>query len=253
MNMTRKRSADSTGSEDSKTQPGQASARVRRGLPTGRACVGAVLVTTAAAGVLFAHRSASQPPSSRYLVATQPIASGQIIRAQDLGSIAIDLPSELDAIPAAQASKLIGRVASTAVSRSELLRPGDALAAGRFVDPTAIEVSLDLPPAQALQGMLQQGSIVDVLATDPEPDPSTGLATTVLATAVRVSSVGEGNNADGSDASGSGESSSGIGASGQVRVVLSVSGNETATQLVDAARRAEITLVLPSPIAQAET
>jgi Flp pilus assembly protein CpaB len=208
-----------------------------------------MLVTIAAAGVLFAHRSASAPPRSRYLVATQSIQSGQVIRAEDLGSIAIDLPSQLDAVPANQANKLIGRVAGNSLSPSELLRADDALDAGRFVDPTAIEVALELPPAQALMGIVQQGSFVDVLATDPEPDPNTGSATTVLATRVRVSAVGDGSSPDGGSAEESG-GASGIGVSGQLRVVLSVSGPEIATQLVDAARRAEITLVLPSPIEQ---
>ncbi len=250
--MSRTRSADSTSPVDSQTAPTQATARLRRSLPSGRACVGAMLVTIAAAGVLFAHRSASAPPSSRYLVATQSIQSGQVIGAEDLGSIAIDLPSQLDAVPAAQANKLIGRVARNSLSTSELLRLDDALDAGRFVDPTSVEVSLELPPAQALQGIVQQGSFVDVLATDPEPDPNTGSATTVLATRVRVSSVGDGSSPAGGSAEGSGGGASGIGVSGQLRVVLSVSGSEIATQLVDAARRAEITLVLPSPIEQGE-
>ncbi|GEM_PF-1395828 len=251
--MSRTTSADSATRADSQTPPTQARARLKRNLPSGRACVGAVLVTLAATGVLFAHRSASQPPTSRYLVATHSIRSGQIITAQDLGSIAVDLPSQLTAIPASQADNLIGRVASTSISPSQLLRPEDALAVGRFIDPTAIEVSLELPPAQALQGLLQQGSLVDILATDPEPDPNTGLATTVLATGVRVSAVGDPNTPDGSSQDASSESSAGIGASGQLRVVVSVSGPETATLLVDAARRAEITLVLPRPLEQART
>ena len=252
--MSRSRSTESATHADSQNSPAQATARLRRGLPSGRACVGAILVTISAAGVLFAHRSASQPPSSRYLVATQAIQSGEIIRAQDLGSIALDLPNELEAIPAAQADKLIGRVSSSSISRSELLRPDDALAAGRFIDPEAVEVSLELPPAQALQGILRRGSLVDVLATDPEPDPSTGLATTVLATGVRVSSIGDGTAPEQAAAEGEEASASaGIGVSGQLRVVLSVSGPDLATQLVDAARRAEITLVLPRPIEEART
>ena len=193
--MSRTRPADSTAPVDSQTASPQATARLRRSLPSGRACVGAMLVTIAAAGVLFAHRSASAPPSSRYLVATKSIQSGQVIQAEDLGSIAIDLPRQLDAVPANQANKLIGRVAGNSLSPSEL-------------------------------------------------------ATTVLAARVLVSSVGDGSSPDGGSAEDSGGGASGIGVSGQLRVVLSVSGSEIATQLVDAARRAEITLVLPSPIEQ---
>ncbi|MEX0767348.1 MAG: RcpC/CpaB family pilus assembly protein [Microthrixaceae bacterium] len=251
--MRPNRSADSAQGAEAQTAQAQATSLLKRNLPSGRACVGAVLVTVAATGVLFAHRSATQPPTSRYLVATQLIRSGQIISAQDLGSIAVDLPAELKAIPASQADTLIGRVASTSIAASQLLRPEDALESGRFLDPTAIEVALELPPAQALQGLLQQGSLVDVLATDPEPDPNTGLATTVLATGVRVSAVGNPSSPDAGSQDANGEGASGIGAGGQLRIVLSVSGPETATVLVDAARRAEITLVLPRPLEQART
>ena len=207
-------------------------ARLAGRLPTGRAVVGGLLVTLAAAGVLVAHRSASQPPTTRYVVATRAVAAGATVGTDDLGTIAIELPGEISAVPSSEASDLIGRVAATALEPLELVRPGDVLSAGRFTDPESVEVSLELPPARALEGIIRTGSRVDVLVTDPDGD-----STSVLATGVRVTSTG-------SEAEGGG---GGIGDSGSIRVLLSVSDSAQATALVDASLRSDITLVLPRP------
>ena len=210
----------------------RARARLAGRLPTGRAVVGGLLVTLAAAGVLVAHRSASQPPTTRYVVATRAVAAGATVGTDDLGTIAIELPGEISAVPSSEASDLIGRVAATALEPLELVRPGDVLSAGRFTDPESVEVSLELPPARALEGIIRTGSRVDVLVTDPDGD-----STSVLATGVRVTSTG-------SDTEGGG---GGIGDSGSIRVLLSVSDTAQATALVDASLRSDITLVLPRP------
>ena len=204
--------------------------RLVRRLPTSRAVVGGLLVALAAAGVLVAHRGASRPPTSRYVVATHSIAAGQTLRADDLGTIAVDLPREVSAVPAADATDLVGRVAAASIEPMELLGPGDVMAPGRFTDPDAVEVALELPPARALDGIIRAGSRVDVLSTDPDGD-----TTTVLATSVRVTSARDDDERDG------------IGSSGSVRVLLSVSGRTEATALVDATLRSDITLVLPRP------
>jgi hypothetical protein len=164
------------------------------------------------------------------VIATRQVAIGQTIAASDLGTVAADLPSEVGAIAAEEADALVGRVADTSIEPLELLRHSDVLAEGRFVDADSIEVALELPPARALQGIIGAGSVVDVFSTDPD-----GAATTVLASGVRVVRVGDGSEDDG------------IGASGAVRVLVSVSGSDNATRLVDASLRSDVTLVLPRP------
>ncbi len=197
--------------------------------PSGRAFVGAALIVVAAAGVLVAHRSASQPPTERYVVAVHAIGAGSELRAEDLGTVAMDLPRGVAAVAEADAEQLIGRVATTGIAADELLRPSDTYDTGRFTSPNTVEVAVDLPAANALHGVIGAGSLVDVLRTDPDQ------ATTVrLASGVRVSAIDQGDE-------------SGIGADGTVRVLLSVTGVDAATSLVDAARRAELTLVLPRP------
>ena len=206
--------------------------RTRRGrhrLPSGRAVVGAALIVLAAIGVLVAHRTATRAPTERYVIAVRPIAAGAELRAEDLGTIALDLPGKVVAVPEHRATELVGTVATTAVLADELLRPSDTFDPGRFATADTIEVAVDLPAANALQGVIGAGSVVDVLRTDPAE------ATTVrLASGVRVSSIDTGEDAA-------------IGADGSVRVLLAVTGTDAATALVDAARRAELTLVLPRP------
>ena len=198
-------------------------------LPTGRAVVGACLIVVAASGVLIAHRSASRPALDRYVVAVRSVEAGATLQADDLGTIALDLPSDVATVHADDATDLIGRVTTHSISTDELLRPSDTFDAGRFADPATIEVALDLPAANALQGVVSAGSVVDVLRTDPDQG-----STEVLASGVRVSAVDAG-------------TEGAIGSDSSARVLLAVSGVEAATALVDGARRAELTLVLPRP------
>lgn len=210
--------------------------RSRLRLPSGRAVVGGLLVTLAAAGIFTVHRQASRPPTTRFVVATHTVEMGEVLRADDLGTIALELPRGVAGVPAADAERLVGRVAATRLDELDLLRPGDVLAAGRFDDPQAVEVALELPPARALERVIHPGSLVDVLSTDPD-----GEGTTVLASGVRVTEVG--NPAEGA----------GIGSSGAVRVLVSISGSDAAARLVDASVRSELTLVLPRPTGEGPT
>ncbi len=217
-------------------QTGSRNPRVRRSLqlPPRRAIVGGALVALAALGVFVAHRSASAPVSTRYLVASRDVPAGTVLTEGDLGSVALDLPDDMDVIDADRARELVGRVTKTGLSKLELVSGGDVFAEGRFADSDSVEIALDLPGARALAGLISAGSVVDVLATDTEQG-----RTQVLAAGVRVSSVGE-------------SRAAAIGSSGAVRVVLSVDGTETATQVVDASLRSDLTLVLPRPVAEGD-
>ncbi|MGB3412826.1 MAG: RcpC/CpaB family pilus assembly protein [Microthrixaceae bacterium] len=198
-------------------------------LPPRRALIGGALVALAAMGVFVAHRNASTPPETRYLVASRDVSAGTVLTSGDLGSVALDLPNDMNVVEAEGAAELIGRVASTNLNKLDLVSPTDVYSDGRFAATDSVEVALDLPAARALAGLVRPGSMVDVLSTDTNQG-----GTEVLAQEVRVSSVDESRTAA-------------IGSSGAVRVVLSVNGSETARALVDASLRAELTLVLPRP------
>lgn len=196
-------------------------------LPTGRAVVGAVLVATAAAAVLITHRSASQPPTTRFVVVTRELQAGQAVGADDLGTVAAELPADVSAIAEQDAERLVGRVARTRLEPMDLLRPDDLHEAGRFTTPDSTEVAIELPPAAALLDTVEVGDLVDVLSTDPNAE-----GTTTVARGVRVSAV-------------HGDDDDGIGTSGTVRVRLGVDDAAIAEALVDAAVRTELTLTLP--------
>lgn len=201
-------------------------ARHRGGrLPSGRAALGAALVVVAAAGVLAAHRSATRPPTTRYVVAARDVAAGTRLRAQDLGTLAMDLPRGVGAVPAGSARSLVGSVTARRLDALDLLRPAD-VAADDDADAGTVEVPVEVARSRSLGSSIHVGSRVDVLATDPD-----GSGTTVLAHAVRVVAV------DGGD--------EGIGVTGGSRFRLAVPDADTATAVVDASVRSQLTLVVP--------
>jgi hypothetical protein len=197
-------------------------------LPSGRAVLGAMLVATAAAAVLVAHRSASEPPTTRFVVLTREVGAGEAVTADDLGTIAAEVPTGVSVVAEEDAEDLVGRVARTTLRPMDLLRTTDLYDAGRFTAPGSTEVAVELGPAAALLDTVEVGDLVDVLSTDPD-----GEGTRTIARAARISAV-QGGADDG-----------GIGASGTVRVRLGVPDVATAEALVDAAVRTELTLALP--------
>lgn len=199
-------------------------------LPTRRALGGAALIALAAGGVLVAHRTAGEAPSQRWVVAARSVPAGHVLRADDLGTVAVDLPGGIPAIPAQHADDLIGTVTLVRLEHLGLLRPDDTLAAGRFVEPGSVEVSVEIPPGRAMTGTLQVGDRVDVLATDRE-----GTGTRTVVRGARVSAIPDD---DGSER---------IGSSSTVQVRLGLPDSTTAASVVDASIRSEVSLVLPAP------
>jgi pilus assembly protein CpaB len=197
-------------------------------MPSSRALVGGLLVLAAAAGVLSAHRAASAPPTTRIVVVTRDLDAGEEVRAEDLGTVAAEIPDDVAVVWADSAEQMVGRVTRTSLQAMQPLRPADVFESGRFGGGRRVEVAVDLPPAQALAGSLRTGDTVDVLATDPN-----AVGTTTVVSGAVVSDVDHDADA--------------IGGSGDVRVRLAVADHGTAEALVDASRRTEVTLALPAP------
>jgi Flp pilus assembly protein CpaB len=191
-----------------------------------------MLIASAAAGVLLAHRAADAPPEQRYVVAMVDLPIGTRVDAADLGTVAAELPDDLSVVPGAQAKDLIGSVTRMPLQAQDLIRPTDVVEPGRLDPPNAVEVALDLPPAHAMSGALRVGDRVQVLSTDPD-----GGGTTTVAQDVLVAQIGADDDADA------------IGSSGQVRVRLTLADAATAQAVVDAVVRTEVTLARPSPAA----
>lgn len=203
--------------------------RTKFAAPPKRAVAGGALIAIAALGIFSAHRASGSEPSSRFVVAVHEIPAGTTLQREDLGSIAIDVPEGVSAIDAEDATKLIGRVSAGRIAALEMVSEQDFLPKNHFRRPGSVRLALDLPASRAMQGVVAAGDAVSVLSTD-----STGSGTAVLTTDAMVESIET-----------SGRES--IGMSGSVRVVLSVTGSELAAEIVDAAVRSDVSLVVAVP------
>jgi len=144
--------------------------RRQRGLPGGRAVVGALLVAAAAVAVFAAYLNATSEPATRYLVADGAIAPGTMIedgqRARELFSAApIELlpPVDQRVLPVDELDSLVGQVVIVGMERGDLLQRSAVLEAGGVGD--AQVMSFAVPRADAVAGGLVPGERIDVLAT----------------------------------------------------------------------------------------
>lgn len=197
--------------------------------PSGRALLGAVLVVVAAAGVLSAHRAASQPPTTRWVVATRDVPAGAVLRADDLGTVAVDLPSGIGAVAGSDAEQVVGAVTLRPLRDMDLLRPTDVGDPAETPSAGSVEVPVEVDRGRSMSGSIHSGSRVDVLTTDPD-----GGGTTTIAQDVLVVSTEE-------------PDADGIGSTDAVRYRLALPDRESATAVVDASVRSHLTLVLPDP------
>lgn len=141
-----------------------------RGLPGGRAVVGALLIAASAVVVFAAYLDATADPATRFLVAADPVASGTVIEdldaARELFSSApltlVDAVAE-HAVAVDDLESIVGHTLVAPLQRGELLQRSVLLdgerAAGGHV------MSFSLPAADAVAGSLVPGETIDVLAT----------------------------------------------------------------------------------------
>jgi Flp pilus assembly protein CpaB len=190
--------------------------------------VGVALVSAAAAMVLVAHRSAGRPPTDRWLVTVAEVPAGTPIRREHLAAAPIDLPRGVHAVAVADLDDVLGRVSARALGDGALITSEDLLAPGRFEGGTGIEVAVTLDSGRWPESGAEPGDHVDVLSTDPD-----GNGTHTVASGVKLIAVDD--------------DDGGLGATGGTRVRLSVADSETATVLVDASVREQLTVVLPAP------
>lgn len=179
----------------------------------------------AAVGVLAAHAAATRPPSSRFTVARRDLPAGYVLRAADLGTVAVALPRGARAVPAATAERMVGRITAVELRKLDLLRPTDLVPRNR--GESGIVVPLDVDAARAPGASLRPGAVVTVLATDPD-----GAGTVTVAPAATVVAV------DQIDES--------LGTATTRHVRLRVDTPASAAGLVDAAVRTTVTLTLPA-------
>ncbi len=167
---------------DAPTRPPRAISR-KVGLPTGRAVVGALLVTVSVVGLFAAFRQSQADTGSEYVVVARTVAAGSIIEAADLSIAILDLG---DLAPRTYTSidQALGTVAIQTLTTGQLLQEDSVLTGA--AQPGGTEISFAIDRSRALNGLIKPGEVVDVVATIDEGGQS---CSTVVAANARVVSV----------------------------------------------------------------
>lgn len=166
----------------------------RGGLPSGRAVVGALLVTLAVVGLFASYRRSQDDTGSPYVIVASTVPAGAVITDADLAIRALDL-GELAGRTFTTKAAVVGSVAVQTLVPGQLLQEANVLPASPGTDPEAdsgsagFEISFSLDRSRALDGRLVPGEVVDVLATINTSGQS---CTTVVAPKARVVRIGRG-------------------------------------------------------------
>jgi hypothetical protein len=143
----------------------------RTSLPGGRAVIGGLLVTLAAVGTFVAYALATAAPKQTYLVARDEIAGGRRLTAADVVAVAADVPPDIADRLFSSPSDIDGAFALSAIGAHEFVgrgavrqanSPGAADVAG---GASTREYSFSIERDRALDGRIQRGELIDILAT----------------------------------------------------------------------------------------
>lgn len=204
----------------------------RASLPGGRAIVGGLLVTVAAVATFAAFTAANAGPSHHLLVVTTPIRPGQVLRASDVRLVAADVPDEVRDQSFDAMSDLDGAVALAPMQPDEVITRSAVRQAGRASDGASLrEFSFALERERVLDGRLQRGELVDLVATYGS---GTDAYTTVVAHQVRVL-----------DASASGTGT--VGSNGKITLTIGLESDHHVLVATHALEIAKVNVVRAAP------
>ena len=192
-------------------------------LPRGRAVVGGLLVAMSAVALLVAHDAATQQDQRHWLVARSDIQIGHRVTAEDLGLAPMDLGTLASQHAFDDPGRVIGRVARHTIASGELVQASAIGAPGVGSGPGR-RLTLELTPAQALDGVLAPGDPVDVVGTGDDAG-----STAVIAADATVLEVGHRDES--------------LGSTDRVRISIVVADEKTATAVIDAAAHGNVSLI----------
>lgn len=147
------------------TETNQPVIRSRRALPSGRAVLGALLVTLAALGVLFATRLGNDATFQTVVVATRDLGPGQLIEADDVQLQRIRLGEEANFV-VNDLAQAVGSVTLGPIAQFEFVQlsnVGNMFASN--VPSGLATVSLPVDPALA-PSSINPGELVSILVTN---------------------------------------------------------------------------------------
>lgn len=140
----------------------------RASLPSGRAVLGGLLVALAALGTFLAYQGANGPPTTRYAVAVADLDPGTRLGADDIRLEPLDLPPDLAAGAFDDPAALDGAVTVAPVRAGELIQGSAVVPPGAgesAASPPAHEFSFAVDRTRAVNGSLNRGERIDLLAT----------------------------------------------------------------------------------------
>lgn len=135
-----------------------------RGLPSGRAVIGGLLIALAAVGTFAAYTGATAQHRVDYVVAGEALSVGQRISAADLALAPMGLPpSVANRWAFRNESSLVGSIVVGPLAAGELIQASDVVAGAGTSGQE--QMSFAIAGSDAVGGTLQDGDRVDVLAT----------------------------------------------------------------------------------------
>ncbi len=140
-----------------------------RSLPSGRAAIGALLVVLSGLGLTAAARRASAEPTTKFAVATRDIPAGTQLQAGDIQFLTMELATDVAKRSFTAGTSLVGAVAVNPLSSGELIQYSAVQAGG----PSLRSMSFPIEAARAVNGELDPGDRVDIVATTNETDKRT--------------------------------------------------------------------------------
>ena len=139
----------------------------RRGLPNGRAVLGAVLLTVAGVGTFAAASNRADSSTVGYVIVTRPVAPGARITADDLAERAMSLDPVVAENAFTDRERLTGAVALAPLGAGQLVQRAEVSTASTIDGkPAAPAHELTIPvPTDRMPTGLRRGERVAVLAT----------------------------------------------------------------------------------------
>lgn len=138
--------------------------RPRRVWPGSRAALGGLLVAVAGLGLFAAFNASESEPTERYVVARSHIGAGTTIGPQHVALVVAQLPDSVrdQAFELERQDSVLGSIALQPIDSGELIQRsslGDEASTGA-------QISFEIATARALNGQIQAGEAVDVIATN---------------------------------------------------------------------------------------
>lgn len=137
--------------------------RPARGLPSGRAVVGGLLVAVALIGTWWASSGSADSSGDRYLVAARRIGPGEQIERTDLAWMRGDLPDRLRSRAYTDPASVLGHVTTAPLEGGDLVQASAIVRAPG--DPGSRELSFVVDTDWAVGGTLRAGDRIDLLVT----------------------------------------------------------------------------------------